>query len=346
MTSLTPQQLRERLERIPHLAYVTEPSPLRPLSRLREAVGSGPELWIKRDDELGPGLGGNKGRKLAYLLADAQQKGKRMVVTYGGLQSNHARMTAAACAQLGLEAHLYYFRPRPQQLEGNLLLNQLLGAKMHFLPFGESDAATLTLEATIRLVRLISFFRSGPGAYFIPGGGHNVTGGLGYVEAALEIQEQAQSLGLPLEKIILVTAAGTGGTMAGLMAGLALLDSPLRLLGIDIGKLWKRFPDSISKLANDLLSNLGAQAKFSPGRVPLIENGYAGNGYAKAHPPAQAAIELLAQNEGIILDPVYTGKALAGLLDLIGNGRFRDEEILIFLHTGGVPALWAGGGID
>jgi D-cysteine desulfhydrase family pyridoxal phosphate-dependent enzyme len=343
---VSPQQIRDQLIQFPRLAYLNEPSPLRPLPKLREAIKSGPELWIKRDDELGPGLGGNKGRKLAYLLAEAQQQGKEKVVTYGGLQSNHARMTAAACAKLGLAAHLYYFRRRPQQLEGNLLLNQLLGAKMHFIPFGESDKATMTLESTIRLVRLVSLFTTGPDAYFIPGGGHNVTGGLGYVEAAVEIQEQAQALELPLEKITLVSAAGTGGTLAGLMAGLALLESPMKVLGIDIGRLWKGFPASISRLANQLVAGLGGRAGFTPETVPLIENDYVGLGYAKSHPPAWAAIRMMAQNEGIILDPVYTGKALAGLLDLIRNGRFSDEEILIFLHTGGLPALWASPGFD
>ncbi len=341
MAALSPQQIRDQLNQFPRLAYIGEPSPLRPLPRLRAAIESGPELWIKRDDELGPGLGGNKGRKLAYLLAEAQQQGKDKVVTYGGLQSNHARMTAAACAELGLEAHLYYFQRRPQPLEGNLLLNQLLGARMHFIPFGESDEATMTLESTIRLVRLISFFLTGPGAYFIPGGGHNVTGGLGYVEAAVEIQEQVQTLGLPLETITIVTAAGTGGTLAGLMAGLALLDSPMRVLGIDIGKLWKAFPASISRLANHLVADLGGRASFTPETVPLIENDYVGPGYAQVHPPAWAAMRLMAQNEGVILDPVYTGKALAGMLDLVTKGCFAGDEILIFLHTGGLPALWA-----
>ena len=134
-------------------------------------------------------MGGNKGRKLSFLIGEALEQGKKRVVTFGGLQSNHARMTAAACAAIGLQAHLFFFEKRPSSLQGNLLLNKLLGANMHFIPFGSSDEPTMTLETTNRLVRLVSILRLGWGTYFIPVGGHNVTGCLGYVAAALELQE-------------------------------------------------------------------------------------------------------------------------------------------------------------
>jgi D-cysteine desulfhydrase family pyridoxal phosphate-dependent enzyme len=317
---------------------------LHPLPRLSQTLtANGPQLWIKRDDDLGPGLGGNKGRKLAYLMADALIQGKRKVITYGGLQSNHARMTAAACAALGLQAHLFFFARKPAQLSGNLLLNRLLGARMHFIPFAGGGDGSLTLETTNRLVRLIASPLAGRSSYFMPVGGHNVTGCLGYVEAACEIQEQALSNNLSLDKITIVTAAGTGGTLAGLMAGFALLDSPIRVLGLDIGKLWKGFPQSIARLANELFKALADKNASDAADVPLIEGTYAGPAYAKQHPPATEAIRLLARNEGILLDPVYTGKAFAGLLDLVRNGRFAADEILIFLHTGGLPALWAYG---
>ena len=340
---MTPQELQQQLSRFPHLPYISRPSPIQPLLRLRAQLSNpdAPAIWIKRDDELGPGLGGNKGRKLAYLMAEALQTGKCKVATFGGLQSNHARMTAAACAKLGLQAHLFFFNRKPDQLEGNLFLDQLLGARLHFIPFGGNSAASLTLETTSRLVRLISRLTAGPSTYFIPVGGHTVTGCLGYVQAACEIQQQALAQNLPLDKITIITAAGTGGTLAGLMAGLALINSPIRVLGIDIGKLWKGFPRSISRLANDLQLTLGASRQFTPQNVPLIENTYAGAAYATPYPPATAAIRLLAQSEGILLDPVYTGKAFAGLLDLIANGRFSTTDILIFLHTGGLPGLWA-----
>ena len=340
---MTPQELQQQLNRFPRLPYISRPSPLRPLSQLRMQLANpeAPAIWIKRDDELGPGLGGNKGRKLAYLMAEALQRGKRKVITYGGLQSNHARMTAAACAQLGLEAHLFFFSRRPAAIEGNQFLDRLLGARMYFIPFGGNSTGSLTLENTNRLVRLLSLPRAGRSIYFIPVGGHSVTGCLGYVEAAIEIQEQAQAEDLPLDKITIITAAGTGGTLAGLMAGLALINSPIHVLGIDIGKLWKGFPKSISRLANDLLVSLGGRKQFTPQNVPLIENRYAGTAYAKPFAPATDAIHLLAKSEGILLDPVYTGKAFAGLLDLVANGRYTASDILIFLHPGGLPGLWA-----
>lgn len=339
--SVTPQELQRLLNRFPRLPYWDDPTRLQPLARLTKRFADGPALWIKRDDEVGPGLGGNKGRSLAYLMADALQKRARKIVTYGGLQSNHARMTAAACAQLGLEAHLFFFQARPQILAGNLLLNQLLGAKMRFIPFGASEEANMTLETTIRLVRLVSYPFTGPGRYFIPGGGHNVTGGLGYVEVAVELEEQIRELGLPPERTTVVTAAGTGGTLAGLIAGFTLMNSPVRVLGIDIGKLWKRFPESIFRLANKLIATLGGQGQYTFRTVPLIENIYAGPAYARPHPPALEAMRVVARSEGIVLDPVYTAKAMAGMLDMIKNGRFSADDTLIFLHTGGLPGLWA-----
>jgi L-cysteate sulfo-lyase len=299
---------------------------------------------MKRDDGIGPGLGGNKGRKLEFLMGAARQQGRRIVSTFGGLQSNHARMTAAACAQLGMTAHLFFFERRPPALLGNLQLNQLLGARMHFIPFGGGDAS-MTIETTIGLVRLLSIVMAGPGAYYIPVGGHNVVGCLGYVEAAVELHQQVTDIGLDPNQVVVITAVGTGGTLAGLMAGLAMLDSPLRLLGIDVGKLWKAFPISLARLASRLCAHLGQANRFQAADVPIIEEVYSRPGYGRFSPMAAAAIRRLAQLEGILLDPIYSGKAFAGLLDMIGDGRFGRgplaAEHIIFLHTGGLPGLWA-----
>lgn len=337
---MTPQELRQRLDRFPRLSYGAYPTPLQPLENVSRQL-DGPRLWIKRDDGLGPGLGGNKGRKLEFLIAEIVRQRKRKVITYGGLQSNHARMTAAACARHDLEAHLFFFDRRPQTLRGNLLLDHLFGARLHFIPIGGGGDGTMTLEMTSRLVRLLSFIFVGPGAYFMPVGGHNVTGCLGYVAAALELHEQVDAAGLPLDQTTLITAAGTGGTIAGLFAGLTLLESPLRVLGLDIGKLWKAFPASLARLAGDLCAALGARRSFRPQEIPLIENVYAGPGYAAFTAETGRAISRLAQAEGILLDPVYTGKAFAGLLDLVAQGQFAAGEHVIFLHTGGLPGLWA-----
>ncbi|MCP5098642.1 MAG: pyridoxal-phosphate dependent enzyme, partial [Chloroflexi bacterium] len=281
------------------------------------------------------------GRKLEFLMAEVLAQRKRKVITFGGLQSNHARMTAAACAKLGLEAHLFFFEKRPFTLQGNLLLDTLFDAKLHFIPFGSGGEPTMTLETTNRLVWLVSKMMVGPSAYFMPVGGHTVTGCLGYVAAAVELQEQVAALGLPLDQVTIVTAVGTGGTLAGLMAGLRLIHSPMRLLGIDVGKLWKTFPASITQLAADLCAALGERHAFRIADVPLIEKMYVGAGYSQFTQPAHDAIRVLASTEGILLDPVYTGKAFAGMLDLVRNGRFTPDDHLIFLHTGGIPGLWA-----
>ncbi len=195
----------------------------------------------------------------------------------------------------------------------------------------------MTLEQTIRLVHLVAWARVGP-HYFIPVGGHNALGCLGYVRAALEIDEQARRL--EIERAWLVVAAGSGGTLAGLMAGLALADSSLRLAGIDVGKLWKAFPASIAHLAGEICDRLGSSHPFQAGQVPLIEGRYVGPGYALPMPECQAAIRCLARAEGILLDPVYTGKAFAGLLDLVRRKELGGSEPVIFLHTGGTPALF------
>lgn len=337
---MTPEAVAARLAQFPRLDYQARPTPLEPLTRLSLELG-GPRLWIKRDDGIGPGLGGNKGRKLAFLMGEILAQGRRKVVTYGGLQSNHARMTAAACAALGLEAHLFFFERRPPALAGNLLLDQLLGAKLHFIPFGGGGGASMTLEFTNRLARLVAAVVAGPRAYFMSVGGHSVTGCLGYVDGARELCQQAVRLGLDPAKTTVVTAVGTGGTLAGLMAGLALLDSPMRLLGIDVGKLWKALPGSLARLAEALCAALGQPASFSTADVPLIEGRYVGPGYAVFTKESAAAVSLLARTHGILLDPVYTGKAFAGMVDLVRRDRFRRDEHVIFLHTGGLPGLWA-----
>ncbi len=283
-------------------------------------------------------MGGNKTRKLEYLLADALRRGHTKVATFGGLQSNHARLTAAAARQCGLEPHLFYFERRPAALRGNLLLNELLAAPMHFIPFGGGGDGGMTLETAIRLARLVAWLRLGR-HYFIPVGGHTWLGCLGYVAAAVELDEQAAALGIADARLIV--AAGSGGTLAGLLAGLTLIGSRLRPLGIDVGKLWRGFPASIAALAEEICARLGEPHPFTPGQTPLIEGTYVGGHYGIPSAAGNAAVRRLAQTEGILLDPVYTGKAFAGLLDLAERGVIRPDEPVIFLHTGGLPALFA-----
>ncbi len=328
--------LSQQLGAYPRLPLAEYPTPLEPLPRLSEALQR--PVYIKRDDLCGPTPGGNKVRKLEYLMAEAAALGARAVVTFGGLQSNHACLTAVAARRCAIEPHLFYFERRPPQPTGNLLLNQLLGAKMYFLPFGGGGHTGMTLETTNRLVRWLARLCLGR-HYFIPVGGHSWRGCLGYVQAALELDEQARALGI--EDSWLLMAAGTGGTLAGLLAGLRLRGSSLRPLGIDVGRLWKGFPASIARLAGELCVCLGQPHTFDVSLVPLIEDTYVGQRYGMPSREGIAAVRRLAQLEGIMLDPIYTGKAFAGLLDLAERGQLGREEPIIFLHTGGLPSLFA-----
>jgi 1-aminocyclopropane-1-carboxylate deaminase/D-cysteine desulfhydrase-like pyridoxal-dependent ACC family enzyme len=332
-----------RLAAVPRVRLGQFPTPLERLPRLTAALG-GPRLWVKRDDAVGPAMGGNKTRKLEFLFGEAQACGAAVVATFCGLQSNFARQMCAAARGLGIEAHCFYFAPRPACLEGNLLLADLLGARLHFVPFGAGGDGGLTVERASRVVRLLVSLTPGclgRRTYFMPVGGHCLTGALGYVAGALELTRQLAEQGL--ERATIVTAAGTGGTLAGLLAGQHLIGSRYQLLGIDVGKLWRGFPESVASLATELCGVLGQPYKFSAAQVPMLEGTYVGAGYAQPTPESTEAIRRLARTEGLLLDPVYTSKAMAGLIDQVGRGRWRTDEDVVFLHTGGLPAMWAGG---
>jgi L-cysteate sulfo-lyase len=333
--------IAERLAAFPQVSLGQFPTPLEPLPRLTQALG-GPTLWVKRDDAVGPAMGGNKTRKLEFLFGEAQAQQAKVVATFGGLQSNFARQMVSAANSLGFEPHCFYFVPRPKVFEGNLLLNQLMGAKLHFVPFGQSDEPSMTLESAMRLVRWV--VRLTPGmwgkrVYFMPVGGHTPKACLGYVRAAIEIESQLAAL--RIERATIVTASGTGGTLAGLLAGFSMLGSRHTPLGIDVGKLWRGFPDSIAHLACEICALLGAENSFTAASVPLIERTYVGMAYAKPTPESAAAMQLMAGQEGMVLDPVYSAKAMAGLIDLVRNGYWSKSDHVVFLHTGGMPALWA-----
>jgi 1-aminocyclopropane-1-carboxylate deaminase/D-cysteine desulfhydrase-like pyridoxal-dependent ACC family enzyme len=299
-------------------------------------------VWIKRDDAVGPALGGNKTRKLEFLFGEALQHGAQAVATFGGLQSNFARQMCAAARAAGLEPHCFYFAPRPARLEGNLLLAQVMGAHLHFIPIGGGDDGGLTLEDAVRLVRWVVRLTPrlwGKRTYFMPVGGHTAIGCLGYVLAALELDEQLRQNGMT--RATIVVAAGTGGTLAGLLAGRCLANLQHQIIGIDVGKLWRGFPASIAALSSDICQKLGQPQHFTAADVPLIERTYVGAGYARPTPEGLDALRRLACEEGIVLDPVYTCKAMAGAIDLIRRGAVPPDQPVVFWHTGGVPGLWA-----
>ncbi len=335
--------LADQLSKFPRARLGQFPTPLEPLPRLTQAL-SGPTLWVKRDDVVGPAMGGNKTRKLEFLCGEAQTRRAQIVATFGGLQSNFARQMCAGARALGMEPHCFYFTRRPSKLEGNLLLAKLMGASLHFIPFGQSDEPSMTIEQAICLVRWVVRLTPscwGKRVYFIPAGGHTAVACLGYVLAATEIEEQLRERGIA--RATIVTAVGTGGTLAGLLAGFHLLKSQHAVLGIDVGKLWRAFPASIAALASEICALLGEPHTFRAEEVPMVEGTYVGQAYARPTPEALDALTSVARQEGLVLDPVYTSKAMAGMIDLIRHARWGAGEHVVFLHTGGLPALWAYG---
>lgn len=329
--------LIDALELLPRRSLGTYPTPLVRLENLSRELGRA--VYVKRDDALGPAAGGNKTRKLEYLLADAIEKGATKIVTVGGPQSNHARLTAAAARMLGLEPHLLLFGSRPKRAVANLLLDQLLGAELHFIPPGPIAAGACTFEELDAYVREEASNRVGD-HYHVPLGGSNGLGSVGYIRAALEIEEQARNAGI--ERAWIVIATGSGGTLAGLLAGLTAVGSKLEVVGVDVAMIWKNYPEFVASLANEALDLIGRPATVEPETVSLIERTYVGRGYAVPTDGCLAAIERLVRTEGLLLDPTYTGKAFAGLLDLHASGQLGCDEPVIFWHTGGLPGLFAG----
>jgi L-cysteate sulfo-lyase len=316
------------------------PTPLTPLERLGREIG-GPRIWIKRDDCTGLATGGNKTRKLEYLLADARREGADVVVTFGATQSNHARQTAAACAVAGLPCHLLLARKVPWQnpayeRSGNLLLDRILGAEVHLLdPEAIADRRRSLLQ---------ELEAAGHLPYLIPVGGSNAVGAMGYARCAMELLEQAEAAGFDLTDI--VHASSSAGTQAGLITGFAGLladDGPPRrrprVHGINVSE-----PDAqtlvadVQRIVTDLIDRQGLDVNPADSDI-RVDHRYLGPGYGLPDDSVVAAIHRLARTEGILLDPVYSGKAFAGLLDRIQRGEFAGVTDVVFLHTGGSAAL-------
>ena len=310
------------------------PTPLEPLLRINE-MHKGPELWVKRDDCSGLAFGGNKTRKLEYLLGDAQLKGATTLLTAGGLQSNHARQTAAAAARVGLGCELFLehvlgVSEKDYNHSGNLLLDQLLGARLHRLPAGQDLDAAMALRAQ-------TLDALGQVPYVMPVGGSNVIGSMGYVECGLELAQQIQRQQLSFDAIVLAT--GSAGTQAGLLAGLALAGIDIPVLGITVSRASSEQCEKVLTLLHQVQESL-QQTKLNADHVICFDQ-YYGSGYGDPTPAMIEAVRLAASLEGLLLDPVYSGKAFAGLLDLVRHGYFDTSERILFLHTGGAPGLFA-----
>lgn len=312
------------------------PTPLHLLSKLSKHLG-GPEIFIKRDDCTGLAGGGNKTRKLEFLIADALDKEATCVITAGGLQSNHVRQTAAAAARYGLKCHLVLVRnvdwqDPAYQTSGNLVLDKLLGAEVTIHP-GGSDRDRIMAELASDLTK------AGETPYIIPVGGSNAVGALGYASALMEIHEQCRSLGLSPKA--LYHATSSGGTQAGLIAGMITLKRPFPILGVEVDGDPTPVSDAIKAIVPETLERLGRFESWDPAQDLQVVTGYGGSNYGIPSDAGNEAIELLARTEGILLDPVYSGKAFAGLVDHIRQDRLTKSDTVIFLHTGGAQALGA-----
>ena len=322
------------LARFPRVKLCLAPTPLEPLPNLSRALG-GPQIWMKRDDLTGMGLGGNKIRKLEFLAGEALAQGADHLVTQGAVQSNHVRETAAVAAKLGLACtavleHRVETNDSTYLNNGNVLLDRIMGAALEYQPGGVDMHAAL--EQTSARLR-----SEGAKPYLIPGGGSNAVGALGYAAVALELVGQANELGLRIDRI--VHATGSAGTQAGLVAGLHALSSPIAVLGIGVRVPRERQEANVRTLARATLAHLGISRPL-PDEAVQANCDYVGPGYGYATAAMIEAVRLVGRTEGILLDPVYTGKGMAGLIDLIGKGAFKQGENVVFLHTGGTPGLF------
>jgi L-cysteate sulfo-lyase len=321
------------LARFPRARFAHLPTPLEGAPRLGEALG-GLNLFVKRDDATGLAGGGNKTRKLEFLVGEARARGADTLVTQGAIQSNHVRQTAAAAARMGMACEIVLEARTGSEAtdyngSGNVLLDRLLGAAIRTVPGGSDMNAAL--EETAQGVR-----DRGGRPYVIPGGGSNAVGALGYADCARELVVQADAMGLKIDRI--VTATGSAGTQAGLVAGLAVIGADIPVLGIGVRAPQAMQEANVFKLAQETCALLGQEGRVTREMVSANCD-YVGAGYGLIDQAVIDALKLAARTEALILDPVYSGKAMKGLIDLCAKGVFKGETI-IFLHTGGAQGLF------
>jgi D-cysteine desulfhydrase family pyridoxal phosphate-dependent enzyme len=311
---------------IARLNFAHLPTPIEELPRLTEALG-GPRILVKRDDQTGLAFGGNKTRKLEFLVAEAREQGAKMLISAGAIQSNHCRQTVAAAARFGFDCTLVLTGERPTQPSANYLLDQLFGAEI--ITVTDRKDRDQVLQETFD-----SATAAGKKPYLVPYGGSSPTGAMGYAFAMEEFMKQNVSA----DWIIFGTSSG--GTHAGFVLGQRVFGFNGKVLGISIDEPEAQLKAHVSELATQASEKLGEQIKFTGDDVLANEN-YCQAGYGVFGAGEREAINLFARNEGLLLDPVYTGRAAAGMIDLIRKGFFKKEETILFWHTGGQPALFA-----
>ncbi len=313
------------MKQLPRVKLAQLPTPVEPLTRLSTHLG-GPELFVKRDDLTGLAFGGNKTRKLELLCAAAQAEGADTLITAGAIQSNHCRQTAAAAAHLGLGCVLVLVGEKPESASANLFLYSLLGAELRWTTKGKRDEG---LRLAFEEVKV-----AGLKPYLIPYGGSNSIGAAAYAYALKELLAQ----GITPDWIIL--ASSSAGTQAGLVAGARLLGYKGRILGISVDESAATLQRHVAELASETAALLGEKTSFAAKDI-LVNDDYLGQGYAIMGDIEREAISLFARTEGLLVDPVYTGRAAAGLIHLVRKGFFDKTDKVLFWHTGGTPALFA-----
>ncbi|MEW6029273.1 MAG: D-cysteine desulfhydrase family protein [Chloroflexota bacterium] len=314
------------MKSIPRLRFAHLPTPIEEMTRLSETLG-GPRLMVKRDDQTGLAFGGNKTRKLEFLVAEALEQGARMLISAGAIQSNHCRQTAAAAARHGLACTLVLTGDAPARPSANYLLDQLLGVEVVHVA-DRKDRDRILKETFDRATD------EGKKPYLVPYGGSSPTGALGYAFAVQELIEQK------IEADWIVFGTSSGGTHAGLALGQRLFGFRGKVLGISIDESEAWLKEHVSKLASDASEKLGERIEFTPADV-LANDQYCRAGYGVLTDAEREAVKLFARTEGLLVDPVYTGRAAAGMMDLIRKGFFKKDETVLFWHTGGQPALFA-----
>ena len=327
----------------PRFPLAALPTPLQEARRLRDVLGGAarcPRILIKRDDLTGLAFGGNKARKLEFLVGDALRQKATALVTSGAVQSNHARMTAAAACAAGLRCALVLTSNELQPpVQGNLLIDHLLGAEVHFIGPNPDPRLAIGGDEAAKIQEVLESLRArGENPYLIPVGGSSPVGAFGYVSGTLELVAQLFQLGAAPRR--LYYGNGSRGTQAGLVLGAKMYSAPYQVYGVAVSGGEPEKTQRGVRIANQAAELLGVSTRVAPGDF-FNDQGYIGPGYGSATPGCLEAIRLLARSEGILLDPVYTGKAMAGLIDHVRSGALDPADTVVFLHTGGTPALFA-----
>jgi D-cysteine desulfhydrase family pyridoxal phosphate-dependent enzyme len=324
-----------QLGRLPRLKIAALPTPLEEAPSLSAYLG-GPRIMFKRDDITGLAFGGNKVRKIEYLMGEAIDRGCDVVMTVGAVQSNHARVTAAAARRLGLDVIVVLSGEEPTQRQGNLLLDAVFGADIRIVNTDDDFVLMGVVEDMARDLR-----RQGRSPYVIPLGGATALGTAGFVNAGLELLDQLNNRGIRADAILHATSSG--GTQAGLYTAMKVTQSGIRVVGVSAGPSRDVVTSRVLRITADLITLLGLDWRPHPDDI-VVTDEYIGERYGRPTPACLDAVRLAARTEGILLDPVYTGKAMAGLIDMVRRGQFAPDQTVVFWHTGGQPALFAYAG--